>query len=766
MRCLFLGISALLVAWCTTVLAGAEPAPLSEREAEELAERELRAHRWDEAIAAFAQTRKHYPAPTFETHDPRSDVVQRVLGRILEDLERRGAPAAEREPFWSFTFDHFPFFSTGSWNLRFDARWDPDFIALARFRLGRADPLGKEPRFDLCRRLEAWPIDAPVGPLLDLLEHDWPVPHEDFGCCAFHAWRILDAGRRAIAEVSAQIDFGARAREAYLACFVHSPYLGAAVEKWNHGCDGLDPALAHPRVRRWIDLDRWQSWVERQSTDPDSAGGAPRISSPWIPSALVEAWVATHELLDPDYSRDLPETALAKAAEFVRTHAGSSEARAVRYFALVRSRLHDRLRHRRWRAQFVETWRREDPEDPFLLWAEVDGFEVERNREPEGRLPDAAIRRLEEIVAKHPAESIRLAAEAMLARDEIGRGRGGQALARYRRMLEFDPRGIRLSCPVPPEARIDDARDQLLLHHAVRDPAGLALILEADPPAGGDSPFHVSTVICGNAVADWDRDARRRTAWLWARAGRPREAAEAYLRAALFAGREAGGDPESALDYAEVACASGDLVRVSETADRVAREQPMIAATLRGLLDALAAVDQDGIAAALALLARAEDTKQVDELAVLRQVFRLRPALRSAAARAYEVPPTAESRALALAVGDEEAIAYLLEHREKPDPTGRPAGIRFHLLDRGALTLGIIDRMAIEGVQAWEELRGLLPEGRYDPWDRLGWVRGVVAARTHPDEAIRDWAAYHRERARRTDPWLPDPWLLFCVEGE
>lgn len=735
-------------------IATADPVLLTEREARATADRCLREQRWDEAIAAFAQTHKALPTDCYHAArwDPRSRIVQEVIENILRELDERHAPDADKLPYWDFFVRHYPFFSTDPEALEGDhvQPWFHCFRLAAEARMRAADPAGNEPRFAPCRTLAALRDDQGEEALA-VLKGSTAQPHEDFGWCAFHAYRILRASHLEWSECSS--------------CFPDSPLKGLAALESGSAREALE-SLRDPVARRWCLLESARDYNAEYEGEyrltPEQLQELSSRQAPWDPDGLLEVWLASGRMTQLADQPEPMAAAKTRLEELWRRRPNSLAAQVARYVAFWPGsdpqlhNLHDAD------SPELEAWRKESPADPFLAWGFVQIL-AHRSIFDSGRLlSDAERARVEEIAARFATEGIRPFAMNLLAEDDTRHGRGERALARYREVLRFDPGAVRLPGPRHASEAIGEAREQLMLYAEIREPATLSALL---PAPGADAPV-IESWWCGTAQFGASADFSRRRAELYLQIGKP-DLALTILQDGISVV-----DPDSALRFTDLALQLGREDSVEEGLRRVVEhieksehsgfpeEWKSLRAGMEALRDYRKRLKAEGTKWILAELNSACDPDQAKtwRIPALCYVLRDRRDLGVEPAQLRPRPATMASILLACAARDRPSVNYLLDAYldYQGDRTMRRLMEEYFPFDAEGVLDEIVARMNREGVGLWSDYLIL---GR-----RLGtpvlW-RGAGRCLDHPNPAIRDWAKMLRTYLRRERPWL-----VFCTEGK
>lgn len=758
--------AAVLLVLCAPAFAQTDRPLLSVAEARTQGRRALLERRWDDAIAAFAQTVKTFPAPWVGAEDPRNQVLLAALREILHDLDARGAPTAEKLPYWDFCWRGYPYFSGNLLDLNYDA-WQPDWLTAfrqaAEGRVQGEDPPGTNPRFDLCRRLAKLPADVGAAEAVRLLEVEWPAGHADHGLCAYHALRILERlPARRDDEVEPQAD---RAWAAYVKRFASSPLLGAAACRWGRLEEGL-AAATDPVARRWIALARLQANPEDRplAETADRCRLAIEVSRPWIPEAMARVWVVNLCMREPDRDVYSPATARTQVEEMRRAFPDSRELGLACFtvFRLAWGGLDQRERPT-WLREFIARWESFRPDDPYLEWAKLIPLEDRQWQDPQARLTAGEIVSLRAIAGRDAEEPIGWLAASLLAEDEVRGGDFAPALARYETLARMDPARARLPAPLPGDDTLSLATSRLQEYYSTRDPRrAIELERKRFEGWGGKNPYG-NVWICGNWGEEFARAQELRKADLLARAGEVEAALEVYWQG--IAGDSHSVDLRAAVGFADLSTARGQKDRIREAAARLRLldEDPWARRERVVSNHAIAAKTFENYLAVLAL-ARRSDVDGIVRLlegpgdggtdTIVRAVRRV-PACADALLRRLPSIAWHPRVLLACAVDGEVALETLIDEFVIEESAEGPAriGMERHPLEA---MRSLLRRVAALGPACWASLRervGFLPAGAR--WTAFGELRA------HVDPGVRDLAEMEQKLLERDSPWE-----VFCVRGK
>ncbi len=737
---------------------GAEAPLLSEREALEAGKRALRERRFDDAIAAFAQCDKAYPAGVrFKASDARSEQVSFALHEVLFELEKRGAGAKDKAPYWRFYVDHYPFFSTRPTCLYFvGMEYDTVGMELAEEECREDDAKGAPDRALLCDRVKRACDAKDAEAVLSLLEKDWPAPHADHDLCAARVCPVLAAwcgGNRARRE---------RAWPAYIACFRGSLHLGHAACVFGYPGEALG-ATTDPRVRRWC----------LQQTGP--AGNEPEdeiafdeallaCSGPWLTEATARAWAVTAFIRTWNGDDD-PVEAARRLEQMNSDMPGSREVGLARFTLLWKSVWRQWDLREAWVEGYIDAWEKESPDDPYLGWAR---YEAVRHRAAEaGGLPlDARDRRtLERLAERYRGDALAAHTTCLLADDAAACGDGELALSRYTEAAGFDPASARLPAAEHADVAVTRARERLAAYYEQRDPSKLADLLTERPCRY--EPFEEETR-CGNEIAEEHRKSLRVLARRWERAGRPEEVLSVY-RERLYDGM---GAPRTGIDFAEICLKCGKHETLEMLAHVLEGGEPDTVGdsgkVLRQLLDDEQCLKQEGVGSAPKLLEEALGTEPRLEtffrgtsatrahgvLAVLRSLHDTDEAL--ASTRVF--PPTAVSLLLAGAGDTEASIDYLAAVALSPT-----WGEEIRMLAAGALAVRgeAAARRVLTGFDSIEQEDHDWIASVLACFDPIPLCKACASLPEDFPESARRIAREQLLRIRREDPWL-----AYALEGK
>ncbi len=750
----------------------AQAPPLTERDALEAGERALRERRWDDAIAAFAEAHKAWPAAEFEEahHDPRSRIVTQAVDEILAELDRAGASPAEKLPYWEFYVEGFPFFSTSLNALDTPSALQARALSAAEERRRQADPEAKMDRFAPRRALEAALSDPSA--VLALLEGDWPVPHDDWDLCALRALECLkDAAKGA----------GWDCVRTWKCCknrFSYSPWMAYFdVRVYDAEKDDMEPppATTNPRARRWWLIHLIGS---HSLSDPDQIERVESLgqaAGPWISPGLTQAW-AIGAYANPDENKEEYQRQCSlRLKRMVEDPSAPPEIGLARYnllWQVARGRW-DEIDL--WIGDYVSDWREDDPEDPWLAWADYQVAAHHRGTWPVRPLPEADRRRLEAALAMFAGEAITPYAQCLLADDDLLYGRGEEALRRYRLVATFDAGSVSLHGPEHADGAIAWARGRLQTWTEHREPLKLGPFLEPVDQRFG--PFQ-EFGFCGNAFEGYGATQQRKTARLWRLAGRPDEGLKGYEKAFRS---EWNAFDYMAVDYAALCLALGREDRIGERIGELEKRDSAAkaaaspgttptdyqgaATALRGFLADRARIEKEGIPGALAILEEDIALHGSESIFDQRGPHRIRGVLAilrasgcvdEKAAHLWAAPPTPASIAIAAISHGEASLDFLIDAtltRPKDaqslwEYSGRTYGGA--LAQRGEeVVKRILERIAADGMQRWDSYASILqrlPDG--DVW------RACAAALKDSDPVVQDLARMEMARVRRKDPWL------------
>lgn len=764
-------------------LAAADPQLLTQREARETGLRCLRAGRFPEAVAAFAQADKCWPAPDPNgfPNDARSRIVTASFVGVWAEAMQAGKPDADRLPLAEFFVTHYPFFDTAtSWDERAVGGWDYLARFAAETRRHQDDPSGRGARYDRCRALAALSDETGGATVLAWLEgDDWPTPHEDFGACALRAFRLLDRALDREPEASRET-LRARVWAAYARRFAAARCFGRAAMAWGREIEA-EPIATDPIALRWLRTEGMRR--DLYTANADSAlVRLGEVASPWVTPALVEAWgvvLLTHASEDPAHDQDRLSTAWRRLKE---RHAGTVEF-GMASFAVFRSGPRSN-----WevgegaRQEFLREWSEAAPQDPFLLWARW--LRLGRQQEGDPTVTLAADDRAtaEDLAARFPTESIGAAAELLLAEDDVRQGHGDAARRRYEAVARFDPEGVRLPAAHDPRNLIGAARERLIDYFRSRDPRRVVEL--SGNPIFAESPHFPSEFICGNAVHSAIDAEDRLQARRLVDAGLTEQAIERYWER-LARSNLGNGSDEATIAFADLCVVTGRRSRISVAIEALrirqqeetrahprygSMEYEMQARRLEEYLAALDVATAEGAAGV---------ARRLTELAAGMQWYRMErtrafEAILSAASHVPRVaaevprhltaPATAVGLMLARIAPGPVALDYALDvclacgRNDLDRAPGALAALADEVLCAApaAALRRIVERVRRDGPALWERARRSFRYLSFGPaWKTWSEFQDDV------DPVVRDLARLELKRMR-----LAQPWLAYCQEGK
>ncbi len=540
--------TALLILVGVTMSArAAGPEWMTEREANAKGEQALREQRWDDAIAAFAQSDKSYPAPTWHDawRDGRAVRIGRAIPAILQELDEKGAPAADMLPYWDFYVRGFPFFSSmvDPELPELQGVFDRCFLAAAEEHRRQLDPHGTDERFALCRKVAS----ASADEVIDLLENGWPEHHDDFGLCACRACKALYDDLK--------IDC-ARKSKAYLSRFASSACLGIAAARLGHGGEDLRIATDPIAIRSCL--------LEESRSAPAD------FKDPWLPASLLKVWTVVDIKLGASTDDEVAE-ANGRLHRIAHEMPKSPDLGLI-FIAIASSSFRGEWSYAEDRyARFLAEWKEISPDDPYrpwgVLWPFLGGSPLP--------VRDEDRKALREVAARYPTEAIRPFVECVLAKDALFHGHGEEAQAYYEAALTFDPGGVRLPCPFRAEAAMAEARGRLIDFWSFRDPKRLGPLarMELDTEGGLRE-----TVDCVSTNQGLEVQHVRELARPFIRAGALDEAMTVYEK--HMTSDWSDGDERLVVDYVMLCLRTGQPARMGDMAWRLETLAPAVAASL------------------------------------------------------------------------------------------------------------------------------------------------------------------------------------------
>ncbi len=752
----------------------AEAPLLSEREALEAGKKALRERRFDDAVAAFAQSDKAYPAGTQYDNrdDPRSAAIVSALQEILSDLAKRGATPAEHLPYWRFYLDNFPFFNIGlEVHLEPPAPdFDELFLAAAEEECRADDPKGTSDRALLCDRVKGACDAKDAEALLALLEKGWPAAHADHDLCASRTWRVLEPWCSDEKKGTSNPDRADRAWKAYVACFRGAACLGRAASVLGD-LEEAFAAATDPRARRWCFL-LMQPMGGDPVEDAKFVEALPSCSGPWVSNALARAWAMSGFVRNPEVEDpvDDPAEGAIRLDRMKKEFPGARELGLARFTFLWKSVREGWGTHQEWIDAYLDAWEQEAPDDPYLEWGR---FEEISHRAVEGHgLPLQAGDRgtLERLAETYHGDALGAHASVLLADNAAACGEGDLALKRYQEVARFDVSSARLAAPFPSDLAVSSARERLIVYCEHRDPTKLPELLARRLSRGG--PFWEQAV-CGNTGAESYRDNLRTALRRWTRAGRPEEVLDDYEEEALGGASRSGSGFD--IEYAQACLATGHVDRIQATL-KVLEGRPKDGElyaetkTLQQFLDDKGRIEREGPQAAVPLLEEA-----LGESGSLTFFFRGRGSprahgiiailrsMKGTDAALAETWSTGEEASVLLAsAGDtDESVGFLVYQAE---------------LTHSAKELEGLDELLAGAVTSRGEAaaREVLVRAAEWPTDNVAGIDTLLAGfdpedlwkacSSLPDDApidARQRALEQLLRIRRENPWL-----AYCLEGK
>ncbi|MEK7866752.1 MAG: hypothetical protein AAB434_08710 [Planctomycetota bacterium] len=742
-----------------STVAWAEAPTYSEGEGIEVGAKALREGRFDDAIAAFAQSDKASPGIHYgqaET-DPRSSLIARSLLDCIQELDARGAPPSEKLRYWQFYADNYPFFSVMRMPLSDDSWQEAEFhncfTSAAQERCRQADPEGTSARSRWCERVAELCRAEDADALLACLENDWTDAHDDFGLCAARVSTVIQTRVQADRAVRQEWVSRSAAWHAYLDRIPDSAFLGQAACGWGDPEQALAIAT-DPRARRRCRLGM-VGWGDDTATL--MALGAE--SGPWVSEALGWAWAVSdlavgHESGDRERARELLEEMKGRFPG--RTELGM--ARFAIYWFDSNGHVGESVlaEIRAWLGQ----WEEAAPDDPYLAWARME--EVWRRRllgedlDPEDR------RLLEGLIETYPADALGAMAKMLLAEDDLRRGDGKLALKRFEEVAAFDVRGVRLRGPRHAHRATEWAAGRLERYYEIRD---VSRVFDLMAPTemligrlhrdGGCATGYEDPLGLDNLSRSYRR---------WSRPEHIEKAldeAEAELR-----NREMW--PPPVREFVEACLRAGAedrLERVDsslESLEGLGQIAPSVRDDIRALLEDRATIVRDGPSAAVGLVHDLVGEKieaghffeghgPLRALGILAILQSLR-GVDAALASHRDHPASALAVLLASAGDTEDSIQYLIETciDRRAEVPGEVVGLAEEALaERGEpAARALYRRMARTPTEDHSLERSAL--ARFDGgamWRACVWVRD--------DEhlALPAWVQEEIERVAREDPW-------------